>query len=155
MRYVVAAVAWLMAWALVVPPTWAQDGDTADLSVTVQWGGPGVPHLKTGDTATWTVTVTNTGPSTAREVEVGAGGSDQFRRFASSCGEGSSCDLGDLPVGASRSVVFSAQGCLVQTYRERVWWVTSTASSSTPDPNTSDNGVSVDVRITGRLGACS
>ena len=32
-----------------------------DLAVSITWGAPGGPHVRSGETATWVVTVTNQG----------------------------------------------------------------------------------------------
>lgn len=154
MKRVLLAATGVLFLAVLTPPAWA-DTQGADLAVTVAWAGPGRPHLHSGDHAVWTATVTNLGPGTAQQVEVGAGGSDQFRAFGASCDPTqSSCALGDLAVGESRTVTFSAQGCLVQTESRRVWWVSSSVGSSTADPDPSNNQASVDVRLTGALGSC-
>ena len=154
MRRIVVAVLSLVAWALPWSPAVAAD-PSADLEVTIAWAGPGSPHVRTGGIARWTVTVTNTGPSTAEQVEVGAGGSDQFGRFTTSCGTDRFCEIGDLPPGASQTVGFAADACLIQTEHRRVWWVTGVAYSITPDPDPSDNRRDLDVRITGPIGPCA
>ncbi|HEX6874987.1 MAG TPA: hypothetical protein VF165_04945 [Nocardioidaceae bacterium] len=154
MKRLIVGLVFLLAWTVMAPPTWAQDDGTADLAVTITWLGTGTPHVQAGGIATWTVTVTNLGPATAQQVEVDAGGSDQFGVFVSSCGAGESCVLGDLAAGDSRTVTFSANACLIQTGHRRVWWVTSSAHSTTMDPDSSNNMASLDVRITGSFGAC-
>ena len=143
----------LLAWMVMTPPVWAQDDD-ADLAVTITWTGTGTPHVQDGGIATWTATVTNLGPATAQQVEVSAGGSDQFGQFVSSCGGGDTCNVGDLAAGDSRTVTFSAKACLNQTGHRRVWWVSSGADSATVDPNPSDNVASLDVRIIGSFRTC-
>lgn len=154
MKRVMVGLLCLLTWAVLAPPVWAQDEGTADLVVTMAWAGHGSPHVRSGGTATWTVTVTNLGPATAQQVGVSAGGADQFGSFASSCGPSDhTCVLGDLAPGDSRTVTFSAKACLISEHR-RVWWVTSGADSTTIDPDTSNNEASLDVRITGPFRAC-
>ena len=154
MRRIVVALLSLAVWTLPWPPAGAADG-SADLEVTIAWARPGSPHVRTGEIARWTVTVTNAGPSTAEQVEVGASGSDQFGRFTTSCGTDGFCQVGDLAPGASRTVGFGADACLIQTEHRRVWWVTGVAYSTTPDPDPSDNRGDLDVRITGPIGPCA
>lgn len=154
MKRLIVGLAFLLAWTVMPPPAWAQDDGTADLAVNITWAGTGTPHVQAGGIATWTVTVTNLGPATAQQVGVTAGGSDQFHQFVSSCGAGDSCVLGDLAAGDSRTVTFSAEPCLNQIGHRRVWWVNSHASSTTMDPDLSNNVATLDVRITGSFHTC-
>ncbi|WP_076259507.1 CARDB domain-containing protein [Intrasporangium flavum] len=146
----------LAALLAVVGTAWpasAEDG-TPDLGVTITWGAPGGPHVRSGETATWTVTVTNLGDATAPAAEVLASGSDQFGRFTSDCGD-QFCVIGDLAPGQSRTVTFSATACLIQAGgppARRLWWVTASAWTAT-DPNPANNVASLDVRITGSANA--
>jgi subtilase family serine protease len=135
-------------------PAWAEEG-AADLSVSIAWGSGGTPHVQNGDTATWTLTVTNLGDATASSVDVVAGGSDQFGQFTVDCGEGviegDYCVLGDLQPGESRTVTISATAFLIgagTSPTRRTWWVTGAAWTAT-DPDLSNNTATLDVRITG------
>ena len=69
MRRVITGLACLLAAVGTAAPAWAQDG-TPDLGVTLAWAPNGGPHVRSGDTATWVVTVTNLGDATASAVEV-------------------------------------------------------------------------------------
>ena len=156
MRRFMTGVVSLLAVAGTAWPAAAQEG-TADLAVTLAWAANGGPHVRSGETATWTVTVTNQGDATAPATDVLASGSDQFGRFTSSCGD-QYCVLGDLEPGQTRTVTFSATACLIQAGdppARRVWWVTASAWSAA-DPYPANNVASLDVRITGSANAsCS
>jgi hypothetical protein len=149
MRRVFVGLVCLLAASGSALPVWAEEG-SADLAVTIAWGAGGTPHVRSGETATWELSVTNVGTATATAVEVVPGGSDQFGRFTSSCGQ-DFCYVGDLLPGESRTVTFSATACLIQTGNapaRRMWWV-SGAAWSAADANSSNNTASLDVRITG------
>lgn len=149
MRRVVVGLACLLAASGAALPARAAES-TADLAVTIAWGTGGTPHVRSGETATWDVTVTNLGTATAPAVDVVPGGSDQFGRFTSSCGQ-DYCNVGDLLPGESRTVTFSATACLIQAGdapARRTWWVNGAAWTA-GDADPSNNTASLDVRITG------
>jgi hypothetical protein len=153
-RRVIVGLVCLLALSGTTLPAWADEG-TADLSVSIAWVTGGSPHVQDGDTAAWTLTVTNLGDATATAVDASAGGSDQFGLFTSDCGEGKVegdyCLLGDLLPGESRTVTFSATACLSgagSSPPRRTWWVTGSAWTAT-DPDLSNNTATLDVRITG------
>jgi hypothetical protein len=153
MRRFMTGVVALAAVVGAAGPAAALEG-APDLAVSITWGAPGGPHVRSGETATWVVTVTNQGDATATGAEVLASGSDQFGRFTSSCGD-QFCVLGDLEPGQSRSVTFSATACLIQAGdppARRVWWVTAAAWDAA-DPYPANNVTSLDVRITGSANA--
>lgn len=149
MRRVTVGLGCLLAATGLALPAQAEEG-TPDLAVSITWGTPGTPHVLSGETATWQLTATNLGTATAPAVEMVPGGSDQFGRFTSSCGQ-DYCVVGDIPPGESRTVTFSATACLIQAGSapaRRMWWVTGAAWTA-GDANPTNDTASLDVRITG------
>jgi uncharacterized repeat protein (TIGR01451 family) len=112
----------------------------ADLSVTK--APPS--ELVAGAESAWTITVTNDGPSEARDVVV-SDTLDPALSFASSAppictatGQGVTCNVGTLGAGVSTSVVVST---VVAADRPAGTVITNSAgvASSTPDPDPVDN----------------
>ncbi|OYO17574.1 hypothetical protein CGZ94_01350 [Enemella evansiae] len=112
-----------------------------------------------GAPITFEVTVTNNGPSVARAVTLTDPVPSQVTGVAAddpACtvtGQDVSCGLGDLAVGASRTIRIT--GTVSQSFSDR-FTNTATATSTTPDPNEQNNsgsadgtvGESADVQVT-------
>ena len=143
----VALVGGVVAGSALVPgPAGAVVG-SADLSVAVTH--PTTAYV-TGDEITFTATVTNAGPDTATEVAVGLSLGYPMRFVAAdeSCDpiqyDATSviCDVGSLANGASASV-----DVVVEPYSAGVYTVPAVASSTTPDPDGSDNAATDTVLV--------
>jgi uncharacterized repeat protein (TIGR01451 family)/LPXTG-motif cell wall-anchored protein len=110
----------------------------ADLVVTKTANGPFVA----GQPATWTVNVTNAGPSTARNVAVNdpspTGTISSTLMLVTTVGTcaGAACTIGDLPSGSTAIVTVTVT---VDPSATAAVSNTVTASSSTPDPSSVSN----------------
>ncbi len=105
-----------------------------------------------GETLTYTVTVTNAGPSDARDVRV----TDTLPAGVTfqetvGCAEDPNgvpvCTLGTIPAGTSKSYQIKVG---VDSATLGLILNTATVTSSTGDPNTIDNTVTIDTTVIGR-----
>ncbi|WP_018681194.1 DUF11 domain-containing protein [Actinokineospora enzanensis] len=122
------------------------------------------PTLTPGTTATWTVTATNAGPSTARGVVVGAtppgvatGASLVVVDHPGiTCDATLHCAVGDLPPGKEGAVRFTLTATLPAKITDAVLDTDADVTATTPDPNPGDNtatastpvSASADLRLT-------
>jgi len=102
-----------------------------------------------GDLLTYTITLTNTGPSDAQGVWMTPtlpGGVTLLSAIPSqgTCGEGS-CNLGTLPAGVSATVTLQTR--VSPSAPEGPVSAQATVTSSTPDPNTGNNTVTISTTI--------
>ncbi|WP_322919226.1 hypothetical protein [Nocardioides renjunii] len=126
----------------------------ADVSITKTLdGGPPVP----GRTVTWTVTVANAGPSTARDVVV----TDPVPDAVTGVTAGApctvaaglvTCELGDVPSGSTETLTVSGRLDEAFTGRLRNTATVASPTDTTPGDNTAtaaaDSAPSADVSIT-------
>ena len=110
----------------------------------------GTATVVAGTTATWTVTVTNNGPSTARSVSLAEGLPTGVTIYSlnpsvGSCGA-TSCDLGDLAAGATTTIGVTT---VIPSDTADASTVTNTASASstTADPTAANNTASADMIV--------
>lgn len=101
--------------------------------------------ITAGTTASWTITVTNRGPSIARDVVVDdtpsiSATAVQIEADQGSCDLDGTCDLGDLAVGQTVSIAYAAD---IDPDATEPVGNTATASSTTDDPSVEDNTASV------------
>src|SRR5262249_50263475 len=126
---------------------------SADLSVTNTDGVTSISLLDTS-THTYTIVVTNTGPSMAMGVSLNDNWPSGFnRRNTTACqgsctqGSGSSpCSLGNLDPGASVTIKADYTVPLITTLLGS-HTNTVTVSSSTPDPNPANNSASKTTKV--------
>ncbi|ACU36421.1 conserved repeat domain protein [Actinosynnema mirum DSM 43827] len=116
---------------------------SADLAVTVT---PGQANVVPGQTATWTVSATNSGPSTSRGVVVTqtfpAGVVPQASAGCTVSGDSVSCPLGDVAPGQTATATITA--LVTPGYTTPSVRTTATAFSSTADPAQGDNTTTSD-----------
>ena len=114
--------------------------DLADLAVS---RSPLVGPARVGQSATYTVTITNAGPATAKNVTLDEYCGHQLRAVTPSQGAGridpkdfgrAEVLIGDLPAGQSATVEFQVR---TYAYGRRV--TTSSVKSDTPDPQPANN----------------
>jgi uncharacterized repeat protein (TIGR01451 family) len=125
----------------------AQGG--ADLSVAVS----GPKHQRSTTTATYTITVRNAGPEAAADVVVSGSVGDQLELESISCTGGTTgsyeCTVPTLAAGASLTATMSVSVCCFVKGEVRTTVVNGSVSASTEDPDPSNNGVQVLVKIIG------
>jgi len=138
--------------------TTSADSNGANNSTTVTSGGSSVANLgitKTGpagvtagQTATYTITVTNAGPSDAASVSV-ADPAPAGTTFNSASGSGCTsfpCALGTIPAGQNR--VITAVFNVPVTYNQPSVTNVATVSSTTPDSSSANNTASATTTVT-------
>ena len=151
MRRALVGLALCAGMITVWAPAAGANPDAADLSVSIAWIGKGSPRVHNGDTAMWTVTVTNHGPNDAQQAELSFFGGDQWDHVVSPCGV-SFCDLGTVAAGGSVDVTLSARACAFVTGESRRASVTASVSSATPDPDETNNSRDFVTKIIGPHG---
>lgn len=133
-----------------LPANNTDDGDItlgaiADLSITKT--GPTGP-VTAGGSISWTITVTNAGPSTARNVVVvddlpaGVTGVTLMPSTGFTCTAGKPCVLGDLVMSGTATITVT--GTVGADYDTTSVGNLATVASDTPDPDGTDNSASVD-----------
>ncbi len=130
----------------------AQGG--ADLSIS--FSGP--VRVKSAAMVTYTITVTNLGPETARAIWIGGGGGDQFDSVSMQCQDNGSfgqsgCHPSDLVAGASVVATYRVSVCCLVRQENRHAFVGVSVSQDIipdPDPNLANNWAQKDVFIIGR-----
>ena len=142
--------------AVLVPPAGANP-DSADVSVQLTFTGHGKPHGKVGELLPFTATVTNEGPDAAQDVSVFFGLGDQLNPVAVDCATGTptsseACAFAGLSAGQTVMLTFVATVCCFPAGESRTPSVSANASSVTPDPDSTNNRVSLETRITGPNG---
>jgi uncharacterized repeat protein (TIGR01451 family) len=123
--------------------------ETADLQITKVASSKTV---RVGKTVTYTVTLTNLGPSVATGVVFGDSLPDQLNLVKSTCGAVSAlCTVGSLPSGASSTLTIVATPITNLARNERR--ISNTAFiadfGTTSDPNPSNDQASTIVRVAG------
>ncbi len=106
--------------------------------------------LFSGDTATFTLTVQNAGPSSAQNVTVSDPINSGFsvvdaQSTQGSCDTAVSCSLGMLAANNTATITITAKVIARDTTLPN----TATVASSTPDPNPSNNSDSTNVTVLG------
>jgi large repetitive protein len=144
----------LALWMLVlgsVSPVSAQTA-TADLALKKTADRR---NIKIGQDVTFTITVTNLGPSTATNVFFGDALPDPLNFVSASCDKGATsggaCAVESLAVGESATITLVATPISNPARSERRF--TNTAfigSSDTFDPNTTNNTASLQLHIVGK-----
>ena len=105
-----------------------------------------------GGPAAWTVTVSNTGPSTARDVVLtnpapaGLQGATLVPPAGVTCADGT-CTIGELLPGADQALVFTVRGTVPAGSTDDAVVDTATVTSSTADPDPGDNRSSAPVAV--------
>jgi uncharacterized repeat protein (TIGR01451 family) len=134
-----------------VSPVFAQE-PTADLSLTKSADRK---NVKIGQSITFTITVTNLGPSTATDVYFGDSLPDPLNFVSASCNRGptfgGACAVESLAVGESATVTLIATPITNPARSERRFTNTAfIASSGTFDPNPNNNTASLHLHIVGK-----
>jgi len=153
-RIVRSTVALLILMLLVgggVQPAAAQE--SADLTLTKVADRR---HVRIGENITFTITLTNLGPTTATGIVFGDPLPDPLNLVSFSCSQGtigglSFCAVDSLPSGASVTAVLVATPITNPAKSER--WFSNTAfiaEAATPDPDSSNNSASVTTHIIGK-----
>ncbi|SDT31847.1 conserved repeat domain-containing protein [Friedmanniella luteola] len=100
----------------------------------------------------WTVTVSSTGPSTARDVVLTNPLPDDVRGFTLvpadgvTC-SGTTCTIGDLRPGTDQALVFTVRGTVPAAFAGDAVVDTARVSTSTPDPDPGDDRASAPVAV--------
>ena len=134
-----------------VSPVFAQE-PTADLSLTKSADRK---NVKIGQSITFTITVTNLGPSTATDVYFGDSLPDPLNFVSASCNRGptfgGACAVESLAVGESATITLIATPITNPARSERRFTNTAfIASSGTFDPNPNNNTASLHLHIVGK-----
>jgi large repetitive protein len=121
---------------------------SADLSI-VKSSTPN--SVIAGQTISWTITVSNAGPSDAQAVQVadslpGNVSITNVTTQQGTCSGSLSCDIGLIPAGTSRTVTIT--GTVDSDTSATSVGNTATVSSPTPDPDTGDHTGSVSTPLT-------
>jgi uncharacterized repeat protein (TIGR01451 family) len=112
--------------------------------------------VRIGETITFTITLTNLGPATATGVVFGDPIPDPLNLVSFTCSQGtisgqSFCAVDSLPSGASVTAILVATPITNPAKSERRFSNTAfIAESTTPDPNSSNNSASLELRIIGK-----
>ena len=127
--------------------------DTADLALTKVVDKK---NAKIGDNMTFTITLTNLGPSTATGVTFGDPLPDPLNLVSFACSQGvavgSFCEVGSVASGASVTATLVATPIANPAKSERKFGNTAFISESgTTDPNSGNNSASLDLHISGKI----
>ena len=141
-------------------PAMAQPADGADLAVTMTWIGHGVPRAAVGETATFAITLTNLGPDTAVGTLLGTNEADQLNFVSLTCSDLAACIQpgtepgpgADLAPGASVTATLVEQVCCFPRGESRRAPVGAGVAALTPDPDATNDNVTVVTRIVGPHG---
>lgn len=127
----------------------AAAAETADLAVSTS----AAKHIRFGDTAGITTTVTNHGPGTATGVTLGLGVSDSLADFGGTCPDGSVsnfCQLPTLAAGEAVTVTFFVMACCTCCpTRLGVAVASVTHDANVVDPVGVNDSVRLEIRLTG------
>lgn len=135
----------------IVHPSAAQE---ADLSITKVVDSK---NAKIGENMTFTITVTNLGPSAATDVIFGDPVPDPLNLVSFECSQGtvvgqSLCEVGSIASGASVSATLVATPITNPAKSERKFTNTAFISESgTTDPNAGNDSASLDLHIIGKI----
>jgi uncharacterized repeat protein (TIGR01451 family) len=134
-----------------VRPSAAQE--VADLAITKVVDSK---NAKIGENMTFTITLTNLGPSTATNVTFGDPLPDPLNLVSFACSQGtvvgSLCEIGSLPSGASVTATLVATPIGNPAKSERRFTNTAFISESgTTDPNASNDSASLNLHIIGKI----
>jgi uncharacterized repeat protein (TIGR01451 family) len=127
--------------------------DTADLALTKVVDKK---NAKIGENMTFTITLTNLGPSTATNVTFGDPVPDPLNLVAFACSQGtvvgqSLCQVGSIASGATVIATLVATPITNPAKSEHKFTNTAFISeSATTDPNESNNSSSLDLHIIGK-----
>lgn len=126
--------------------------DTADLAITKEVDKK---NAKIGDNMTFTITLTNLGPSTATDVTFGDPVPDPLNLVSFACSQGtpvgSFCEVGSIASGASVIATLVATPITNPARSERKFTNTAFISESgTTDPNAGNDTASLDLHISGK-----
>ena len=134
-----------------VRPSAAQE--TADLAITKEVDKK---NAKIGDNLTFTITLTNLGPSTATGVTFGDPLPDPLNLVSFTCSQGSEvgsfCEVESIPSGGSITATLVATPIANPAKSERKF--TNTAfiqGSGTTDPNSGNDSASLSLHISGKI----
>jgi uncharacterized repeat protein (TIGR01451 family) len=134
-----------------VSPSAAQEADLAITKVVDS------KNAKIGETMTFTITVTNLGPSTATNVVFGDPVPDPLNLVSFACSEGtvqgqSLCEVGSIASGASVTAMLVATPITNPAQSERKFTNTAFISESgTTDPNADNDSATLDLHIIGKI----
>jgi len=127
-------------------PAMAQEEADLSLKVTVNRN-----KVKVGEEVTYTLTLTNLGPATATNVVFSDSLPDALNWVSFTCGTGTPyptfCTLDSLASGATATATVVATP-LPYSGRADAYF---SAHADTPDPNNSNNGVPVSIKIVGKM----
>lgn len=134
-----------------IHPSAAQE--TADLAIT-KVADP--KNVKIGENITFTITLTNLGPSTATGVTFGDPLPDPLNLVSFTCSDGtvvgSFCAVESVVSGASVTAILVATPIANPAKSERKFSNTAFISeSAATDPNASNNSASVELHIIGKI----
>jgi uncharacterized repeat protein (TIGR01451 family) len=126
--------------------------DTADLALTKEVDKK---HAKIGENMTFTITLTNLGPSTATDVTFGDPVPDPLNLVSIACSQGvavgSSCEVGSVASGVSVTATLVLTPITNPARSERKFTNTAFISeSATTDPNSGNNSATLDLHIVGK-----
>lgn len=126
--------------------------DTADLALTKEVDKK---NAKIGDNMTFTITLTNLGPSTATGVTFGDPLPDPLNLVSFTCSQGvevgSFCEVGSVASGASVTATLVTTPIANPAKSERKFTNTAFISESgTTDPNSGNDSATLDLHISGK-----
>jgi uncharacterized repeat protein (TIGR01451 family) len=132
-------------------PAMAQEEADLSLKVTANRN-----KVKVGEEVTYTLTLTNLGPADVTSLFFSGSLPDTLNWVSFSCGAGTSyptfCTLDSLASGATATAIVVATPLPYSGRQERIAEAYFSAHADyTPDPNSSNNGVHVPIKIIGKL----
>jgi uncharacterized repeat protein (TIGR01451 family) len=125
----------------------------ADLALTAAAVGTGAPKARVGETATYTITVTNLGPDASTGTYLIPLLPDAFNLVSMTCSDATFCDApgGSLAAGSTVTATLVAVVCCFPARQSRTTEVGATVVSDN-DPNLQNNVASVRTKIVGPHG---